>query len=332
VPDDDDLRDVLAAVSYYVRRPQPARMREVLPPHRAACPQENAFPAWVLRALGSGPRAVELRRFGRSLRRRADDHGIALLIRGDHGWPTQAAVRALPCLWVRGDTDLAARLAQAVTITGARACTKPGRQATAGVVGPLAAAGWTVVTGLSPGIDAVAAAAAFAARRVPPILVSPAGLDHPAGATLQKLAEQAELRSALISPFPPGCEPNRRRWAFRDALLGTLGAASILLEAAATSGALRTARAARNAGRPAFAVTGPAASTWAGCRALIDDGIVHPVTSAAAVLNALRLAAAQRNPDPAAAASRPGASDGGAALVPPACLVPQPAREDGQQR
>jgi DNA processing protein len=325
---DDDLHDVLAAVSYYVGRPRPAHLRDLLPSHRPAWAQENVFPAWVLRALGSGRRAVELRRFGRSLRRRAEERGIALLTRGDHGWPAHAAIQGLPCLWVRGDVDLAGRLTQAVTVTGARACTEQGRQATAHVVGPLAAAGWTIVTGLSPGIDTAAAAAAFDAERMPPVLVSPAGLEHPAGATLTRLAERARTGGALISPFPPGCQPRAARWAFRDVLLGALTAATVVVEVAATSGAVRTARAARRAGRLVFAVPGPTVTgTWAGCHQLITDGTAQVLTSASPVLAALRVAAGRDIPDPKAAVD---VLDATASREAPACRAPHLTRKDGQ--
>jgi len=117
------------------------------------------------------------------------------------------------------------------------------------------------------------------------------------------------------------------RWAFRDALLGTIGAATVLIEAAATSGALRTARAARRAGRLAFAVPGTT-TTWAGCRTLIDDGITLPVAGAAAVLNALRLTADRHEPGAAATAPGLDGPDTGGSLVWPSCKVPQHSGED----
>lgn len=139
VPDDDDLRDVLAAVSYYVGRPRPAHLPDVPPMYSPAPAYEAPYQAWVQRAAGTGSRAVEFRRFGRLLRQRAEDHGIALLTRGDHGWPAHTGIHALPCLWVRGNPDVAALLGTAITTTGARAGTDEGRHVTAEMAGPLAA-------------------------------------------------------------------------------------------------------------------------------------------------------------------------------------------------
>jgi DNA processing protein len=301
---DDDLRDVLAAVSYYVGRPRPAHPTHVPPLYRPAPAGDASYRAWALRAAGAGPRAGELRRFGRSLRQRADRHCITLLIRGDRGWPTQTGINALPCLWVRGDPDIAAQLGKAITITGGTACTDEGRQVTTELAGPLAAERVTIATGLSAGIDAAAATAAFATGMAPPVLVSPAGLDQPAVLRLTNLADRAVTRGALISAFPPGCGPTRSRRAFRDTLLGTLGAATVLVEVSATSQALRAAWAAHDAGYLVLAVPGSVATgTWAGCHQLIADGTAQLVTSAFTVLDAVRVPADPGNPGAAPTAA-----------------------------
>ena len=139
MPDDDDLRDVLAAMSYYVGRPRPAHLPDMPPMYSPAPADEASYLAWVQRAPRTGSHVVEFRRFGRLPRQRAEDHGIALLTRGDHGWPAQTGIHALPCLWVRGNPDVAALLGTAITTTGARAGTDEGRHVTAEMAGPLAA-------------------------------------------------------------------------------------------------------------------------------------------------------------------------------------------------
>jgi len=299
--------------------------------YRPAPAGEASYRAWALRAAGAGPRAAELRRLGRSLRQRAEEQSITLLIRGDRGWPTQTGINALPCLWVCGDPDVAALLGKAITITGAIACTDEGRQVTAELAGPLAAEGWTIVTGLSAGIDAAAAAAAFDTGVASPVLVSPAGLDQPADRALRNLAGRAVNRGALISPFPPGCRPSRSRWDFRDAMLGTLSAATVLVEASATSQALRAAWAAHNAGWLVLAVPGSVTTgTWAGCHQLIADGTAQLVTSASTVLDALRVAGDRGNPRAAAAIAGLDGPDTRASIVRPPCQITQQAREDGQ--
>jgi len=288
--------------------------------YRPAPAGEASYRAWALRAAGAGPRATELRRFGRSLRQRAEERGITLLIRGDRGWPTQTGITALPCLWVRGDPDVAALLRKTITITGGRACTDEGRQVTAELAGPLAAHGWTIATGLSLGIDAAVAAAAIDTGTAPLVLVSPAGLDQPAGRALRNLADRAVNRGAVISAFPPGCKPTSSRWALRDALLGTLGAATVLVEVSATSRALRAAWAAHDAGWLVLAVPGSLTTgTWAGCHQLIADRTGQLVTSASTVLDALRVAADRGNPAAAAAVDGLDVPDTRASIMKPPC-------------
>ena len=331
MPADDDLRDVLAAMSYYVGRPRPARPTNVPPLHRPAPADAASYRAWMLRAAGTGPRAAELRRLGRSLRQRAADHDITLLIRGDRGWPTHTGINALPCLWVRGDPHVAALLGKAITITGGRACTDEGRQVTAELAGRLAAAGLTIATGLSPGIDATTAVAAFDTTVAPPVLVSPAGLDQPAGRALRTLAERVVNHGALISPFPPGCAPTPSRWALRDALLGTLGAATLLIEVSATSRALRAAWAAHDAGWLVLAVPGSVTTgTWAGCHQLIADRTAQLVTSASTVLDALRVAADRGNLSAAAAVAGLDEPDARGSIVRTPCPVTKQARKEGK--
>ncbi|WP_158647586.1 DNA-processing protein DprA [Actinoplanes sp. ATCC 53533] len=330
MPADDDLRDVLAAVSYYVGRPRSARPTDVPPLYRPAPAGEAPYRAWTLRAVGTGARAAELRRLGRSLRQRAEEHGITLLIRGDQGWPTQTGINALPCLWVRGDPDVAALLGKAVTITGGISCTDDGRQVAAELAGPLAAEGLTIATGLSAGIDAAAAAAAFDTG-VAPVLLSPAGLDQPAGRALRKLADRAVNRGTLISPFPPGRAPTNSRMAFRDALLGTLGAATVLVEVSATSRALRAAWAAHDAGWLVLAVPGSVTTgTWAGCHQLIADRTAQLVTSASTVLEAVRMAADRGNLSAAAAVAALDEPDSRRSIVRTRYPVAQQARQEGR--
>jgi DNA processing protein len=328
---DVDLRDVLAAMSYYVGRPRSARPTDVPPMSRPAPAGDASYRAWALRAAGTGPRAVELRRFGRSLRQRAEDQGITLLIRGDQGWPTQTGINALPCLWVRGNPDVAALLGKAITITGATACTDEGRQVTAKLAGTLAAQGLTIATGLSAGIDAAAAATAFDTGVAPPVLVSPAGLDQPAGRALTNLADRAVTRGALISPFPPGRGPTNSRRAFRDALLGTLGAATVLVEVSATSQVLRAAWAAHDAGWLLLAVPGSVTTgTWAGCHQLIADRTAQLVTSASTVLDALRVAADHGNSSAADALAGLDGPDTSGPILQMPCQVTPHAREEGK--
>jgi DNA processing protein len=292
--DDDDTRDVLAGLSFYTGRSSSGLLRSFLPrrndagaaggPHRTR-PQH-------IGDVGGG--AAQLRRLGRSLRERADEQGITQLTRDDPGWPSDKDIDA-PCLWVRGDVNLTSRLARAVTITGTRASSDDGHAAAAALAGSLAATGLTIVTGLSAGIAAAAAATAFDTP-TPPLLVAPAGLDQPSHPVLSPLAQRATATSALISAFPPGCPPSTGRWNYRFALLGQLSAATVLVEVPSASRALLTASAALELGRLVCVAPGPNAhGTWSGGHRLVIEGVARPVATAADVLACLRDAAQSGN-------------------------------------
>ncbi|MEU4244274.1 DNA-processing protein DprA [Actinoplanes sp. NPDC026619] len=301
--DDDPVRDVLAALSYYLGKHLPEHLADLTMLHHYR-PGEapGSYRMRVLKA-GDGARAAALLALGRSLRERADDAGIALLIRGDTGWPGHADLGRVPCLWVRGNPDLHTALIRSVTVTGSRAASDEGRMLAAEIGLGLADAGLTVVTGLSAGIDAAAAAAAFDST-TPPVLVHPGGLDQPAGLTLRNLADRAASMSALISPFPPGCDRTSRRWDYRNLLLGMLSAVTVVIEASSTPRGILTARAATESGRLVCAVPGPVRSgLWSGCHQLIADGVAQLVTGPSAVLDALQGAAQRGNPAAVAAFS-----------------------------
>jgi DNA processing protein len=291
--EDDDARDVLAGLSFYTGRSSSGLLRSFLPRRNDADGGGSHRPR--PRDIGDvGGGVAQLRRLGRSLRERADEQGITLLTRDDPGWPSGTDIAA-PCLWVRGDVNLTSRLARAVTITGTRASSDDGHAITAALAGSLAAAGLTIVTGLSAGIDAAAAAAAFDTP-TPPLLVAPAGLDQPSHPVLSPLAQRATATSALISAFPPGCPPSTGRWNYRFALLGQLSAATVLVEVPSASRALLTAGAAVDSERLVCVAPGPnAKGTWSGGHRLVIEGVGRPVATGADVLACLRDAARRGN-------------------------------------
>jgi DNA processing protein len=315
---DDPIRDVLAALSYYAGKSLPRYLADLasMNHYRPGKP-EPGYRARLLQVVSEGERGAALMPLGHSLRERADEAGIGLLIRGDEGWPAYAALDRVPCLWVRGDRDLHTALVRSVTVTGSRAASDDGRMLGAEIGLGLADAGLTVVTGLSIGIDAAVAAAAFDSA-TPPVLVTPGGLDQPAGLSLRNLADRAVAGSVLVSPFPPGCDRTAPRWEYRERLLGMLSAATVLIEASSAPRGTMAARAARESGRLICAVPGPVRSgAWSGCHWLIANGDAQLVTGPLPVLDALRAAAQRGNPAAVAAVNGiDGADTRGSLLTP----------------
>jgi DNA processing protein len=280
---DDVLRDALAGLSYYADRELPPELAGL----RLEQPADRGY-AGLLERLDAVDGAGELLSYGRSLRETGHQARIHQVIPGDPGWPAGTGADRLPCLWVRGRTDLSTLLARAVTVTGSSLSTPEGRAAATDMARVLTDAGWNVVTGLSMGIDAAAADTAFAAASTGPVLVFEAGLDHRHHLGIARLAAAAAERGALISAYPPGYEPDDATWTAQRWLLGSLTAGTVLIEVPTPSRSLLTAHAAEATGRRVWAVPGSVVTgTWGGCYELITAGAARMVTHAAAILDDL---------------------------------------------
>jgi DNA processing protein len=227
--------------------------------------------------------------------------GARMLCPGDAEWPTALAALcglestrlaasgpdACPgeplALWVRGRGDLAKLVASAVSVVGSRAASDYGMHAAGEIGFGLAERGWTVVSGAAFGIDAAAHRGALAACGAT-VAVLACGVDVPYPRANTRLLEQIVEAGAVISESPPGSPPYRRRFLTRNRLVAGLSRGTVLVEAGHRSGALNTARYARDIGRAVMAVPGPVTSAMsAGCHRLLRDYREHTalVTSAA---------------------------------------------------
>ncbi|MFI5497155.1 DNA-processing protein DprA [Actinoplanes sp. NPDC051859] len=284
---DDTHRDVRAGLSSYVGRTLPRHLSEVAQRFGARI-GSPAYPQ-VDRNLDETSNAEqELRDLGRALRERAAEAQIEMLIPGDDGWPTGTGCDELPCLWVQGDSDIAGLLHRAVTVTGSRACSEYGRRVACDLAEGLADGGWSLVTSLGHGVDAYAADAALADAGARLVVVTADGLDTRHAESLESIRRRALVAGAVVSAFPPGAEPIRKRILLRNHLLGTLAAASVIVATPPVSDRMLVARAANESGRVVCAVPGPVGSLdSAGCHQLIADGTARLVTCAGDVIVAM---------------------------------------------
>jgi DNA processing protein len=210
--------------------------------------------------------------------------GARLVMHGDPGWPAALAdlADAPPFLWLRGDDSLLTR--PMVALVGARNASSLGTRMARALAADLGAAGFTIVSGLARGIDA---AAHDAALKTGTIAVLAGGVDviYPAENTV--LAERIAGHGALLSEQPIGLQPQARHFPARNRIVSGLARAVIVVEAAAKSGSLITARAALDQGREVMAVPGhPLDPRAGGCNHLIRDGAML-VRDAADVIEAL---------------------------------------------
>ncbi|GHJ49799.1 putative DNA processing protein DprA [Catellatospora sp. TT07R-123] len=187
------------------------------------------------------------------------------------------------CLWVRGPHDLREAGARAVSLVGSRSSTVYGAHVGAELGYGLADRGWTVVSGGAYGIDAVVHRAALAAGGLT-VSVLACGVDRPYPLSNSALFEQIAEEGLLVSEWPPGTAPFKVRFLVRNRVIAALSRGTVLVEAAARSGARQTLRRARQLGRAAMAVPGPVTSeNSVGCHEELRREPHEPVRAVASV-------------------------------------------------
>lgn len=187
-------------------------------------------------------------------------------------------------LWVIGELTLDAVAGRSAAIVGTRAASSYGEHVAADLATGLAARDVAVISGGAYGIDGVAHRAALAAEGLT-VAVLAGGVDvrYPAGhaGLLQRIAEHG----LLISEYPPGTRPSRRRFLTRNRLVAALSGATVVVEAGIRSGAANTAAWAEALGRPVGAVPGPVTSaTSVGCHVLLRERAATVITRAEEVV------------------------------------------------
>jgi len=200
--------------------------------------------------------------------------GARLLQRGDAAYPAQLAALAdaPPRLFARGDVGLLRR--PQIAVVGSRHPTAAGRSLAARISADLVAHGLVITSGLARGIDAAAHEAALnAAGRT--IAVCGTGLDTCYPSEHRALFERIAHEGLLLSEFPPGTPPRAAHFPQRNRVISGLARGVLVVEAAADSGSLITARHALAQGREVFAVPGsPLNPLAAGCLELLRQGAV----------------------------------------------------------
>ena len=174
-------------------------------------------------------------------------------------------------LWVRGPARLDELVDRSVAVVGSRASTAYGEHVAGELGHQLGARGWTVVSGGAYGIDAAAHRGALAAD-APTLAVLACGVDRPYPAAHGALFHRIAETGLLVSEWPPGCAPLRHRFLVRNRLIAALTRGTVVVEAAARSGAQATAKRARRLGRHVMVVPGPVTSAMSvGCHELLRD-------------------------------------------------------------
>jgi len=163
------------------------------------------------------------------------------------------------CLWVRGACPVGEALERSVAVVGSRAATSYGLHVATELGYGLAEREWTVVSGGAYGVDAAAHRGALTAGGLT-VAILACGIDRPYPVGNTALFDRIAEHGLLITEWPPGAEPLRHRFLIRNRVIAAATRGTVLVEAAARSGATQTLRRALALGRRAMVVPGPVTS------------------------------------------------------------------------
>jgi DNA processing protein len=251
------------------RRVGPTTFHRMMAEHGTAQAALEALPE-VARAAGvsdyetcpAGVAEAELRAGRRA--------GARLIVHGSADYPAELMdlSDAPAVLWAMGDPALLQR--PKIAVVGARNASSLGTRMARRLAQDLGVAGYVIVSGLARGIDA---AAHQAALETGTIGVQAGGIDVIYPSENEKLAKDMARSGLRLSELPPGLQPQARHFPQRNRIISGLAQAVVVVEAAARSGSLLTARNALDQGREVMAVPGhPMDGRAGGCNMLIRDG------------------------------------------------------------
>jgi len=249
-----------------------------------------------------------------------EDPGNRVLTLADLLYPSRLLQIAdpPPLLYVKGRAELLSR--PSLAIVGSRNATAQGMANAEAFARTLSDAGLTIVSGLALGADTAAHRGGMAgASSSVAVLGTGADIIYPA--RNRALAHELAEHGALVTEFALGSRALAGNFPRRNRLISGLALGCLVVEAAADSGSLITARLAAEQGREVFAIPGSIHSPLAkGTHALIKQG-AKLVENARDILEELQMPVppASASAAPAAAPADARARDLLAALGDDAC-------------
>ncbi len=148
-----------------------------------------------------------------------------------------------------------------IAIVGTRNITSYGETVTRQLTAALVGAGYTIISGLAFGVDAVAHRTTLREAGTT-VAVLGCGIDCCSPTEHSRLYEEIVASGgAIVSEYPLGITPSRGSFPARNRIIAGLSQAVVVTEGSASSGALYTAKTAFALDRPVFAVPGPITSS-----------------------------------------------------------------------
>lgn len=215
----------------------------------------------------------------------ARNQGVTFVALSEPDYPARLAAidDAPPILAVRGKHETLSL--PMVGVVGSRNASAAGMRFAERIARELGEAGFGIVSGLARGIDAAAHRASLATGTV---AVLAGGQDCIYPPEHAGLLDSLLEHGAAISEMPMGWEPRARDFPRRNRLISGMALGIVIVEAAARSGSLITARMALEQGREVFAVPGsPLDPRAEGTNGLLKQGATL-TTEAADVISVLK--------------------------------------------
>ncbi len=207
----------------------------LVPKLRKALAEPTAWPA----AQGKADHDLE----------QAGRHGARILCPMDTAYPAllRSAKNSPFFLYVKG--VLPADQTKSIAVIGTREPTEHGKKTCERLSSYFASNGWSIVSGLALGIDAVAHSSALAAHGHT-VAVLAHGLHTVAPRQHEYLAHQIlDSGGALVSEFPFGMDPFVHQFVKRDRTLAGLASGVVMVQSDREGGSLHASRAALQYGR-----------------------------------------------------------------------------------
>jgi len=236
--------------------------------HEALAAQLSPAQARAIRQ----PASADTQRLVEATLRWLDQPGHAVLALGRPGYPDLLASIPDPplLLYIKGHPELLA--GPALAIVGSRNASTQGKANAQAFAEALSGAGLAIVSGLALGVDTAAHEGALKGAGST-IAVIGTGPDLVYPARNRALFERIAAEGCIVSEYPVGTPPLPSNFPKRNRIISGLAAGVLVVEAAAQSGSLITARQAAEQGRDVFAIPGSIhAALSKGCHLLIREG------------------------------------------------------------
>lgn len=200
------------------------------------------------------------------------DQGIHMVGIWEEGYPERLKKLHSPPMILYYLGSLPAESDCALALIGARECSAYGEYMARAFGERLGREGISIISGMARGIDGIGQMAACrSGGRTYAVLGCGVDICYPAAN--RELYGAARERGGILSPFPPGTEPKKQMFPYRNSIVAGLSDAVLVVEARQKSGTWITVDMALEQGKDVYAVPGRLTDRLSdGCNLLIRQG------------------------------------------------------------